>query len=175
MLKIRADQMVTMKKNYMCAYKKFGNCMPMSSSQYQLSSAYYYKFQTKWPYEVFSESYNVLLSLMENYVERKYKKIDGIEVKPGVGGIVAAIHDFVGTDTIDIDIEIPDQIIMLDPALPEKDEVYQRIASRYQSILESLSTDYAEHVKVKINKIQIFREIHMCHPSLLLWIFLDAT
>ena len=150
MLKIRSDQMVTMKKNYMCAYKKFGNCMPMSSSQYQLSSAYYYKFQTKWPYEVFSESYNVLYSLYENYIEKISNSIDGVEIKPGVGGIVAAIHDFVGTNNMDIDIEIPDQIIMLDPGLPEKDEVYQRIASRYQTILEGLSSDYNEHLKVYI-------------------------
>lgn len=146
MLKIRADQMVTMKKNYMCAYKKFGNCMPMSSSQYQLSSAYYYKFQTKWPYEVFSESYNVLFSLLKNYIAKmQNNSIDALEIRPGLGGVVATMHDFFSTDILDVDIEIPDQIIMLDPGLPEKDEVYQRIAMRYQAILEGLNSDYLQN------------------------------
>ncbi|XP_008211506.1 general transcription factor 3C polypeptide 1 [Nasonia vitripennis] len=143
MFKIRADQMVTMKKNYMCAHKKFGNCMPMSSSQYQLSSSYYYKFQTKWPYQVFSESYNVVFSLLKNYAARAQdESIDSLEMRPGLGGVVAAIHDYASTDLIDVDIEIPDQIIMLDPGLPEKDEVYQRIALRYQTILDGLNSDY---------------------------------
>lgn len=154
MLKIRADQMVTMKKSYMCAYKKFGNCMPMSSSQYQLSSAYYYKFQTKWPYEVFSESYDMLMSLLENYVEGQSRQVDGVEVKPGFGGTVAAVYDFIGTNGLDLDIEIPDQIIMLDPGLPEKDEVYQRIAVRYQSILNGLNSDDVEQKKVSFLDFQ---------------------
>lgn len=147
MLKIRADQMVTMKKNYMCAHKKFGNCMPMSSSQYQLSSAYYYKFQTKWPYEVFSESYGSLFSLLENHGAP-----EGMEMKPGDGGIVAVMHDLIASESMDIDIEIPDQIIMLDPGLPEKDEVYQRIALRYQTILEGLTSDYPDHAKVTLHE-----------------------
>ncbi|XP_058798386.1 general transcription factor 3C polypeptide 1 [Phymastichus coffea] len=152
MLKIRADQMVTMKKSYMSAYKKFGNCMPMSSSQYQLSSAYYYKFRTKWPYEVFSESYEMLMQLLENYIERQSKDINGVEVKPGLGGMVAAVYDFLGANNIDIDTEIPDQIIMLDPGLPEKDEVYQRIAVRYQSILNGLNSESVDDVKSTVNE-----------------------
>lgn len=151
MLKIRADQMVTMKKNYMCAQKKFGNCMPMSSSQYQLSSAYYFKFQTKWPYEVFSESYDALLSLFQDYVERiKNGTSEGVELKSGIGGIIAMMHDFVGTDNLMVEPNIPDQIIMLDPGLQncEKDEVYQRIALRYQTILDNLNSDYTEQLKV---------------------------
>ncbi|XP_014229864.1 general transcription factor 3C polypeptide 1 [Trichogramma pretiosum] len=140
MLKIRADQMVTMKKNYMCAYKKFGNCMPMSSSQYQLSSAYYYKFQTKWPYEIFSASYNVHFPLVEHYMKKlKDPSIDGFQAKQGEAGVVAAIHDYFVFDSVDIDIAIPDQVIMLDPGLQEKDDVYQRIAKRFETILESLS------------------------------------
>ncbi|XP_014204050.1 general transcription factor 3C polypeptide 1 isoform X2 [Copidosoma floridanum] len=141
MLKIRADKMVTMKKSYMCANKKFGNCMPMSSSQYQLSSCYYYKFQTKWPYQIFSETYNILLTLLENYVERKSqdgKLDDGVEVKPDDGGIIATLHDYLGTNIFDVDIDIPEQIIMLDPGLPQKHEVFQRIAVRYQAILNAL-------------------------------------
>lgn len=153
MLKIRADQMVTMKKNYMCAQKKFGNCMPMSSSQYQLSSAYYFKFQTKWPYEIFSESYNALQLLLQNYIERMQDNtIDGLELKSGIGGIIAMMHDFVGTKNLYIEPNIPDQIIMLDPGLQhcEKDEVYQRIAMRYQTILDNLNSDYSAQLKVII-------------------------
>ncbi|KAJ8670622.1 hypothetical protein QAD02_001881 [Eretmocerus hayati] len=155
MMKIRADQMVIMKKNYMCAHKKFGNCMPMSSSQYQLSSSYYYKFQTKWPYEVFSQCYGILYSLFEHYSRQG---VGEVESKANCSGTVALIHDLLSTDILKIDIEIPDQIIMLDPGTPEKDEVYKRIADRYKAILKSLSYENSEQYAHFMSKVSEFDE-----------------
>lgn len=160
MLKIRADQLVTMKKSYTCAFKKFGNCLPMSSSQYQLSSTYHYKLQTKWPYEIFSEAYNSLYQVLKNYDKSKLEKEDysnGIEITAGSGGILAMMQSYLSNENFKIDVEIPDQIIMLDPKLPEKDETYKRIASRYKSILDNLIIDYnlSNEVCFKIYFLQI--------------------
>ncbi|XP_015608744.1 general transcription factor 3C polypeptide 1 [Cephus cinctus] len=146
MNKIRSDQMVSVKKSYMCAIKKYGNCMPMSSSQYQLSTGYIYKFQTKWPYEAFAESYDFLYKLTQWYGENQLESlnyavpdgVDGIEAAPVTGGIVVAIHDYIAKGQLEFDIEVPDQIIMLDPRLQEKDETYLRIERRYLDILRSL-------------------------------------
>ncbi|KOC70674.1 General transcription factor 3C polypeptide 1 [Habropoda laboriosa] len=145
MAKIRNDQMVTIKKNQLTTIRKYGNYMPMSSSQYQLSSNYIYKFHTKWPYDIFKESYDVFFKLSKWYCHNHTNDLskasnifNGIEVLPVTGGVVGAIHDYIIRDQIDFDIEIPDQVIMLDPRLKEKDETYFRIAKRYHDVLASL-------------------------------------
>ncbi|XP_076161731.1 general transcription factor 3C polypeptide 1 isoform X2 [Ptiloglossa arizonensis] len=145
MTKIRSDQMVTVKKTQLPTIRKYGNYMPMSSSQYQLSSNYIYKFHTKWPYDVFKESYDVFFKLSDWYHQNQIdnqkntlNNCSGVEVSPVTGGLIAAMHDFITRNQIDFDIEIPDQVIMLDPRLTEKDETYFRIAKRYQDVLASL-------------------------------------
>ncbi|XP_076762945.1 general transcription factor 3C polypeptide 1 [Xylocopa sonorina] len=142
MAKICSDQMVTIKKNQLTARRKYGNYMPMSSSQYQLSNNYVYKFHTKWPYSIFSESYDVFFKLSSWFCANDSREgsdnFNGIEVLPVTGGVIAAIHDYIIRDQIDFDVEIPDQVIMLDPALQEKDETYFRIAQRYQDVLAGL-------------------------------------
>ncbi|XP_025073362.1 LOW QUALITY PROTEIN: general transcription factor 3C polypeptide 1 [Pogonomyrmex barbatus] len=145
MNKIRSDQMVTIKKPHLAAIKKHGNYMPMSSSQYQLSINYMYKFQTKWNYEVFKESYDAFMKLLEWYSEHKNIDVsqeqepifNGIEI-PVSSGIVTVMHDLLARGQIDFDIEMPDQIIMLDARHQGKDETYFRIAQRYQDILTRL-------------------------------------
>ncbi|KZC03777.1 General transcription factor 3C polypeptide 1 [Dufourea novaeangliae] len=145
MAKIRSDQLVTVKKSQLPTIRKYGNYMPMSSSQYQLSSNYIYKFHTKWPYDMFKESYDVFLKLNNWYYHsqfnnpnKTFENCNGIEVSPVTGGVITATHDYIVRDNMDFDIEIPDQVIMLDPRLQEKDETYFRIAKRYQDVLVSL-------------------------------------
>uniref|UniRef100_A0A6V7I8R1 Uncharacterized protein n=1 Tax=Bracon brevicornis TaxID=1563983 RepID=A0A6V7I8R1_9HYME len=142
--RIRADQMVAVKKHYINAIKKFGNCMPMSSSQYQLSSAYIYKFQTKVPTEAYDEIFDFLMKIIKNYQDQTIGIAGGIEVIPPTGGLVAVISDLLIHDRLDFNIEIPDHIITLNPEL--QDETYMRIAKRYEDILTSL-TDPDENQK----------------------------
>ncbi|XP_011862964.1 PREDICTED: general transcription factor 3C polypeptide 1-like [Vollenhovia emeryi] len=145
MNKIRSDQMVTVKKHHLATIKKYGNCMPMSSSQYQLSINYIYKFQTKWTYDVFKETYDVFVRLLQWYSEhrstvptvKRETVYDGIEI-PVSSGIVTIAHDLLARGQIDFDIEMPDQIIMLDARYQGKDETYFRVAQRYQDILTRL-------------------------------------
>lgn len=143
--KIRSDQMVSIRKGVLrtATVSKSGNYMPMTNAQYQLSLNYYYKFQTKWPYSVFSESYNLLYNLIQWQCENQSPELNftvpenvpGIEMQPITGGVVAGIHDFFAKDQLDFAIEMPDQVIMLDPRLQEKNDVYLKIAKRYQSLL----------------------------------------
>ncbi|KAG5343225.1 TF3C1 factor, partial [Acromyrmex heyeri] len=144
MNKVKSDQMVTVKKHHLATIKKYGNYMPMSSSQYQLSINYIHRFQTKWTYDVFKDSYNVFVKLLQWYSEQKniissqeQETFNGIEL-PVSSGIVAAMHDLLAHNQIDFDIEMPDQIIMLDARYQGKDETYFRAAQRYQDILTRL-------------------------------------
>lgn len=63
---------------------------------------------------------------------------NGTEILPVSCGIVTIVHDFLGRDQIDFDIEMPEQIIMLDARYQGKDETYFRVAQRYQDILTRL-------------------------------------
>ncbi|KYN36248.1 General transcription factor 3C polypeptide 1 [Trachymyrmex septentrionalis] len=144
MNKVKSDQMVTVKKHHLATIKKYGNYMPMSSSQYQLSINYIHRFQTKWTYDVFKDSYNVFVKLLQWYSEQRnivpsqeQETFNGIEL-PVSSGIVAAMHDLLAHNQIDFDIEMPDQIIMLDARYQGKDETYFRAAQRYQDILTRL-------------------------------------
>lgn len=130
--------------------------MPMSSSQYQLSINYIYKFQTKWTYDVFKESYDVFVRLLQWYSEHKNNVssenqetvFNGTEV-PVSSGIVTVAHDLLARGQIDFDIEMPDQIIMLDARYQGKDETYFRVAQRYQDILTRLYRFKFESVDAK--------------------------
>lgn len=149
MAKIRTDQMVTIKKNYAFAIRKQSNaCMPMSSSQYQLSSSYVQKFNTKFPYTAFNEAFHFFNRLANHYdeFESRVGTVDEpseMITCPVNGGTLAAIHDYVNVDALDFDVEIPRHIIKLDPTLQKDDEKYIRIARRYQDLLRNL-----DHVDV---------------------------
>ncbi|XP_014483912.1 PREDICTED: general transcription factor 3C polypeptide 1 [Dinoponera quadriceps] len=145
MIKIRTDQMVTVKKNHLSAIKKSGNYVPMSSAQYKLSANYEFKLQTKWPQDVFSSTYDVFMKLLQYYTEQRNVVLpdrrdvfNGIEIQPVSSGIVMIMHDLLPRNQIDFDIEMPEQIIMLDSRYQDKDETHFRVAQRYQDILTRL-------------------------------------
>lgn len=93
---------------------------------------------------MFKESYDVFMKLLQWHSERKTvcpeqgETFNGTEILPVSSGIVTTIHDLLARDQIDFDIEMPEQIIMLDSRLQEKDETYFRVAQRYQEILTRL-------------------------------------
>ncbi|XP_026830371.1 general transcription factor 3C polypeptide 1 [Ooceraea biroi] len=157
MSKIRADQLVTVKKHHLAAIKKYGNYMPMSSAQYQLSINYIYKLQTKWPYNMFKECYDVFEKLLFYYAEQRNanpspvqeRVFNGTEILPVSSGIITVMHDFLAREQIDFEIEMPDQIIMLDARYQGKDETYFRVAQRYQDILTRLYRFKYENVEAQ--------------------------
>ncbi|XP_020291475.1 general transcription factor 3C polypeptide 1 isoform X2 [Pseudomyrmex gracilis] len=142
MTKIRSDHIVTVKKHHLSSVKKFGNYMPMSSSQYQLSLNYIYKFQTKWPYEVFKEAYDIYAKLLEWYSGLKDVPLHeeevfaGAEIRTLSGGMTIVLHDLLANNQIDFDMELPDQVIMLDARY--QGETYFKVAQKYQDILKRL-------------------------------------
>ncbi|KAK0180773.1 hypothetical protein PV327_003123 [Microctonus hyperodae] len=145
--KIRSDQMVSIKRNYVSAMKKYGNCMPMSSSQYQLSTAYLYKFQTKLPVEIYNEIQDYLLKIIDSYDDENLSvNKRGVQVIPPTGGMIVAIQECLTQNKLNFDVEIPDHVITLvDPKHEECDEMYIRIAARYQDILASLEQIHMEY------------------------------
>ncbi|PSN39178.1 hypothetical protein C0J52_14051 [Blattella germanica] len=134
MAKIRGDQMVSLKKSYLRLKQKTGNYLPVSSSPYQLSISYVYQLQTRYQYDIFYDSHVMSKKLCEWYEDPS--KSLGLEAVVSNGGTAAALMTF--------DIDIPEQVIILDPRVSEKDETYARIVQverhlivRYRDILRS--------------------------------------
>lgn len=146
--------------------------MPMSSSQYQLSINYIYKFQTKWTYDVFKESYDVFIRLLQWYAEQKNivssqeqeTMFNGIEI-PVSSGIIIVMHDLLARGQIDFDIEMPDQIIMLDARYQGKDETYFRVAQRYQDILTRLYRFKFENIDAQNAEVSAFETEETSHET----------
>lgn len=161
MTKIKSDHIVTAKKHHVASVKKYGNCMPMSSSQYQLSLNYIYKFQTKWPYEVFKEAYDIYAKLLEWYSGLKdvpsneEEVFAGAEIRTLSGGMTIVLHDLLANNQVDFDMELPDQVIMLDARY--QGETYFKVAQRYQDILKRLyrfKYENSDAEKVEFSEIE---------------------
>ncbi|KAJ4449055.1 hypothetical protein ANN_00450, partial [Periplaneta americana] len=139
MAKIRSDQMVSLKKSYMRLKPKTGNYLPVSSSPYQLSISYVYQLQTKYQYDIFYESHLMTKKLRSWYMEHvaDLEPALGLEVGVSDGGTAAALVELFTKKQMSFDIEIPEQVIILDPRVSEKDETYARIVQRYRDILRT--------------------------------------
>ncbi|GFG28372.1 hypothetical protein Cfor_01748 [Coptotermes formosanus] len=138
MAKIRSDQMVSMKKSYMRLKQKTGNYLPVSSSPYQLSISYVYQLQSKYQHDIFYKSYSMVKKMCTWYAEH-VEDIDsasGVEAAVTDGGTAAALVELFTRKQISFEVEIPEQVIILDPRVSEKDETYARIVQRYRDILQ---------------------------------------
>ncbi|PNF33520.1 hypothetical protein B7P43_G17638, partial [Cryptotermes secundus] len=129
MAKIRSDQMVSLKKSFVRLKQKTGNYLPVSSSPYQLSMSYVYQLQTKYQHQIFHESYLMAKKMCAWYAEHRDDTDSalGMEVVMAEGGTTAALVELFTRKQMSFEVEIPEQIIVLDPRVSEKDETYARI------------------------------------------------
>ncbi|XP_057333470.1 general transcription factor 3C polypeptide 1 [Microplitis mediator] len=159
MTKIRADGMVSLKRYFKTVMKKIGSgsCMPMTSSQYQLSTTYVYKFLSKLPLELYRETQDFLQKLIDGYTNNSLGFERGVEIYAPNGGVILGAQELLACDNLDFNIKIPDHVIALDSDLQEYDKNYLRIAKRYQDILCNLERLETEQEKESKNETE--REI----------------
>lgn len=125
----RADLMVSLRKSFMRTRVRTGNYVPLSSLPYQLSFRYINLLQTRYQQELYSDCMEVYKEMYENIQDNDY------EIVVQKGGTTACLAEFMSAGLINFRLEIPDQVIILDPSVEEKDETYVRIVKRYQDIL----------------------------------------
>nr|CAD7425047.1 unnamed protein product [Timema monikensis] len=136
MTKIRTDQMVSLKKSFARKLNKTDHYMPVSSLPYQLSISYVFLLQSKYQYEVFHESYRMLQHILEWKADND-SDFKGLEMDSSESGCTAALVDLFSRQQIKFTVELPDQIIVLDPRIADKDETFARIVQRYRDIVNS--------------------------------------
>lgn len=134
MLKVRSEMMVSIRKTP--GAKKGNHCVPGSCAQFQFSVTYVQKFQTKWPYEVFAEANAFHTQLLRNWLENQGHP-EGV-LPEMTGGVVATINDLFPHNLIQFEVDIPEQVITLDPKFSEREDVYRRIAERYGGLLSNV-------------------------------------
>lgn len=126
----RADLMISLRKSFMRTRVRSGNYLPLSSLPYQLSYRYINLLQTRYQQELYSDCLEIYKEMLENWQKGDY------EVVVQKGGTAAFLAEFMSAQLINFRLEVPDQVIILDPSVEEKDETYVRIVKRYQDILK---------------------------------------
>ncbi|KAG8234935.1 hypothetical protein J437_LFUL015503 [Ladona fulva] len=140
MNKFRADQMITLKKQY-SRYYKTGNFVPISSCPYQLSMNYAYLFQSEYQFEIYQQAH-VLLKNMKKFFTQD---INGkMEVTAADGGGTATLIELFSRNQATLEAVIPEQIIILDPVIAEKKEAYDGILKRFNQMLDHAYEDRGE-------------------------------
>ncbi|XP_074101473.1 general transcription factor 3C polypeptide 1 [Cotesia typhae] len=137
---IKNDKTVSIKKQFESVLKRIGNgcCMPMTSSQIQLSCKYNYIFQSIFSLEIFSETQVFLQKLIEGYASNSLGLEHGVEFDSPTRGVIIGLQEFLANQNLDFNIKIPDYVIVLDQEMPEHDMGFKKVAERYQNILCSL-------------------------------------
>ncbi|XP_063221021.1 general transcription factor 3C polypeptide 1 isoform X2 [Bacillus rossius redtenbacheri] len=133
--RLHSNQMVSLKKRISRRLHRTNHYIPISSLPYQLSISYVNLLQTKYQFEVFHESYEMLEKMHECMGQRGDDK--GMEVGNLDGGRTAAFVELFVTGKVTFELEVPDQIIVLDPRISDKDETFARIVQRYHDVVTS--------------------------------------
>ena len=158
MSNLRSKKLVSIKKQYNRKACKAGNYLPLSSSPYQLSVSFTHNFLNRYNYDIFEQSW----VMVRNLLAKKVNCGGGDEILINEeGGYAAAIVGLMAENRISFRIEVPEQLIVLDPNLAAVDEAYVRILQRYKSLLRNANNMEEEDMQImdaddqtSTNKIQ---------------------
>ena len=129
MKNLRAKKLVSIKKQYNRKACRAGTYLPLSSSPYQLSVSFTHNFLNRYNYDIFEQSWNMMLQLLSN-------RGGGTEILINEeGGYAAAVVGLMAEQRLWFQTEVPEQLIVLDPNLAAVDQAYVRILQRYVPIL----------------------------------------
>ena len=156
MSNLRSKKLVSIKKQYNRKACKAGNYLPLSSSPYQLSVSFTHNFLNRYNYDIFEQSW----VMVRNLLTRKAKGGGREEILINEeGGYAAAIVGLMAEDRISFRIEVPEQLIVLDPNLAAVDQAYVRILQRYKALLRNAHNMEEEDIQIMdADKIDIANE-----------------
>merc|ERR1719273_121741 len=131
MAKLRDHKMVSLKKHYNKVKVKEGNYLPLSSAPYQLSVTFAHTFVCRYQYDIYHQAWQQVRTLLANPHEQT-EIVIGQE-----GGFAAAVVEMMAEEKLHFRVEVPEQLVVLDPSMQSKDENYVRILQRYQELLRN--------------------------------------
>merc|ERR1712130_12736 len=134
----RDNKMVSLKKHYNKVKVKEGNYLPLSSAPYQLSVTFAHTFLCRYQYDIYHQAWQQIRSLLANPGEQT-EIVIGQE-----GGFAAAVVELMAEEKLHFRVEVPEQLVVLDPSMQSKEENYVRILQRYQELLRNAGAGEGE-------------------------------
>ncbi|KAK9512897.1 hypothetical protein O3M35_001209 [Rhynocoris fuscipes] len=160
--KCRSMQIISCRKKFK-RWKSTNEYLPLSTSPYQLSITYVNILQTRFQYVIFSESFYGLKCILEEVNQQsKIKKLESnttvslnenncnladneaenwegsTVLNINNGGECANIVELYSAGCIKLDIQFPDQLIVLDPRVTKTEESYKLIVKRFRELLSMI-------------------------------------
>lgn len=130
MRKVRSEQLISVNKlGEACHIGKIENRnLPLSAKPYHLSITYQHQMYTKISYDIFDEAYSKLGHIFETIRTQRYQmtSLDGIAC--------FILSELLHRNAIENHIEIPRQVLILDPSKQTADNSSERIYARFQEI-----------------------------------------
>ncbi|CAB4067998.1 GTF3C1 [Lepeophtheirus salmonis] len=135
MNKLRTNKMVSLKKQCNRSRVKTGNYLPLSSSPYQLSVTFSHVFLNRYQHEIYHQSWDFIKNVVLEYKLRpnNFKEV----IVNHEGGYAASVSCLLGLQCLKFKIEVPDQLVVLDPNMSGVDDAYARILRRYKELLRN--------------------------------------
>jgi len=134
MNKLRQDKMVSIKKQFnKTAASRASSFLPVSSSPYQLSVSFSHKFLSRYQYDIYHQSWQLLRQLLLG-------KVEGSSVELSVnheGGFAAAVVGLMARDKLVFMTKVPEQLVVVDPNLCIADDQYVRLLQKYKELLKN--------------------------------------
>lgn len=130
MKKVRSDQLISVNKlGEACHIGRVENRdLPLSAKPYHLSITYQHQMYTKISYDIFHEAFSKLKTMMLSIRTQRYPM-------NSLNGIACfVLSELLHKNTIENHIEIPKQVLILDPTKQTADNSSDRIYARFQEI-----------------------------------------
>ena len=142
--KLRADKMVSVKKNLNKNLVNRRSYVPLSNSPYQLSVTFSHKFLTRYQYDIYGEAWALAKRLAAGRA-----RDEGTEVViRHEGGFAAAVVGLMALDRLAFKTSVPEQLVVLDPNLSAVDHQYVRILQRYKELLRNSGVMDSDDLRV---------------------------
>ena len=139
MIKLRDNKMVSLKKAYNKVKVKEGNYLPLSSAPYQLSVTFAHTFLCRYQYDIYHQVTTEYWPIFQLSTPQAWQQIRALLANPDEhteivigqeGGFAAAMVELMAEEKLHFRVEVPEQLVVLDPSMQSKDENYVRILQR---------------------------------------------
>lgn len=130
MKKVRSEQLISVNKlGEACHIGKIENRnLPLSAKPYHLSITYQHQMYTKISYDIFDDAFGKLKNIVDSIKTQRFQ----LNLLNGIACFI--LTELLHMNAIENHIDIPKQVLILDPAKQTADNSSERIYARFQEI-----------------------------------------
>lgn len=134
MAHVRSDQLISHNKLTAGIQKAHNRCLPLSSKTYHLSVSYQQQMTTKINYDLYVETFALMTEVFGESILPDDKYPFG-HMNSGACFLLSELTRF---DDFEVQIDIPERILLLDPSTRSSEEVIRGIRDRFHEIINYL-------------------------------------